>query len=223
MWNAQLQRRLPAYLAVGALAACVLLAGNRCGGQPVAPPQPAEVATGDAIELDTPSAAGPPTAAELNEVRMIFEDLDEQLRIGTAKLGDEALERKRDIGRLRVILTESDQQIRLLAAKILRLQERHEQLQQDLASRGAAGPPAAKPSPLEPAARLLLRLGDEQSRLEQLTHQRSRIKQRLDDLYDRHIQSLLEAGMTIGSDTPPAGGLDQLLHETLEGVGPATP
>lgn len=163
------------------------------------------------IELGAAPVGGPPSVADLNEVWMIFEELDEQVRIASAKLDPAALQRKRDIGRVRTMLAETDQQIYLMAARLQRMQERREQLEMDRAGGATA---AAPPLPYEPATRLQQQIDQEHTRLETLTRHRSRLNQRLDALYDQHVQTLLEAGLTPASDgTRRVNPLEQMLEE----------
>jgi hypothetical protein len=183
-----------------------------CFGQ-AAPQASDEGAEAPFIELGAPSLGGPPSVAELNEAQMVFEELDEQVRISTAKLDPASLARKREIGRVRTVLAEADQQIQLLAAKIQRLQLRRDQLDQDR-STGAAGAVPPPPLPYEPATRLQQQVEADQTRLESLTRQRSRWKQRLDALYDQHVQALLEAGMGPALEgTAQPSAVERLLNE----------
>lgn len=202
---------VPGLFAVG-LAAGLLWFGPVSVGQ-TASGEDSRQDRAPAIELESVSRDGPPSAAELNEARMLFDELDEQVRISSAKLEDDALARKRAIGRKRTLLAEADLQIQSLAAQIQRMQERREQLDRDRPA-GSAGRLAAVLLPYEPVTRLQQRIQTDETRLETLTRHRTRLKQRLDRLYDQHVKSLLEAGLGPQLEAgPTAGALEQLLEE----------
>ncbi len=68
------------------------------------------------------------SASDLRYAQLMMGELDEQLQIAHAKMGSDAIDRKRSVGRKKALSTVADEQQRLLAALTQQASERHQRL-----------------------------------------------------------------------------------------------
>jgi hypothetical protein len=112
-----------------------ILASASCAGEPPVAPSAAISATngGAASDQDVAPAIQPASVSmsDVSDARIVFAELQEQVRIATAKLHEDALGRKREMGGLGALVEATDAQMKLLSAKVQRLDERLRQLRQD--------------------------------------------------------------------------------------------
>lgn len=206
---------------------CVpILAGVSCFAQKKANRANSEIGIADAEAMM--DEADPSTArvrmSDLNQARMVFAEVQEQVRIATAKLDATTLERKQEMGRIRALMAATDGQIGLASANVQRLQERERQLLQDATrGKGAAGKSLPADHALQqPLAHLQSQIDAARSKVGQLTRSRAQLDQRLDDLHREQIQELLKAAVTPADaeGTRPAA-LERLLARQLNAKGQA--
>lgn len=153
---------------------------------------------------------------ELSDVRIVFTELQEQIRIASAKLDDEAMVRKYEMGRLTALAAATDAQLKLVSAQVQRLETRLQDLRQDAFGGDGSGAQAELPTahPLaEPIARVQQQIAIQQDKLEQLARHRGGLKQRLDELHSEQIRELLRAAVTPGDGEPPQdAALERVLN-----------
>ncbi|MEO8499235.1 MAG: hypothetical protein ABI614_29570 [Planctomycetota bacterium] len=174
----------------------------------------------DHTGLDVPpETTRPPVSRDdLNRALTIFDELNEQIHIAAAKLDGQSLARKEEIGKLRSLLSATDEQIQLQSTALGRLEERYQHLQQDLAGASSATGDVA------PQARTLLAqsrapIDSAKARLERLANFRVRTRQRLDTLQQEHVQALL-AVIVSAEPTSHSSDFEQLLESSLQAATP---
>ena len=198
-----------------AISLCVLLSVAVCrgqetwmdnGAQPIVPKRTSERPTDVQHQRVNMS--------DLSDTRILFGQLEEQVRIASAKLDSDTLGRKRKMGELSALLTATDQQINVLSAEIQRMEERQRQIQQDLSG---LEPGAGAQSSSQRIQQLVTRsqqpVQAAKSRLEHLTRVRSQLQAQLSQLRSEHIHRLLEAAITYDG---PDGGSSNVLLEMLD-------
>lgn len=169
-----------------------------------------------AIPVDQPASIEPVAAHELNDARILFARLEEQVRIASAKLTPQALERKKTVGRYRSLLSATDARIAVVTAEIQMRDERQRQLRENHLGKTRDASQAARFDKL-------LQRADEPSKhlraeLELLTRQRGQLQEKLESLEDEHIRCLLEAAVQVDAVEPSAPHpLDEALQEVLGG------
>lgn len=168
------------------------------------------------VEQDAATAPSLPPRqlkmSELQEARLIFSELDEQVRIAAAKLDRDALRRKRELGRAKALLEAVDQQKTMVAADLQRRRERHLQLCDELQT--FAGNNNAERERLIERSQSGVQAAEQ--RLESLSRYGARLNERLSGLRQEHLHKLLEA--TVVKETPETDGasaLEALLESEL--------
>ena len=158
-------------------------------------------------------------SAELNQARIVIIELQQQIHVATAKLDEETLTRKREIGETRALLNATEAETALRTARIQRLEERRRQLLQDVLGADAAATAEGLEAghPLHaPVERLGQQVEAGRAGLMRLTEHHSRLKQKLAGLHRQHIHKLLMA-MVDGEDSETS--LGGVLERVLDQLG----
>jgi chromosome segregation ATPase len=151
--------------------------------------------------------------SDLNDTRILFGQLEEQVRIASAKLDGDTLGRKRKMGALSALLTATDHQINVLSAEIQRMEDRQRQIRQDLSGlEPGSGAQASSQRVQQLISQSLAPIQAAKARLEHLTRLRSQLQAQLSQLRSEHIHRLLEAAIT---HEGPDGGASNVLLEML--------
>lgn len=166
------------------------------------------------IPIEDPAVMEPVAANDLNDARILFGRLEEQVRIASAKLTPASMDRKKQVGTFRSLLSAADSRIAVVTAQIQMQEERQRQLRENHLGRvkdssSAAGFDELMKRADEPTKRL-------RAELDRLTRRRSQLQSKLEALQDEHIRCLLEAAVQPPEpDQPASGVLDSMLEEVL--------
>lgn len=163
-------------------------------------------------------APEPPSRAELQQARLAFVRLAEQIRIAEAKLDETALQRMREIGRYMALIAATEDQIANQAALVQQRSERYQQIRDQLANLAELhrnkGQDTGHAQSLIAAARQQVEV--EQRRLERLSRNRKQLEQRLNEVRGEHLMSLLEAAVRLPDvDQTKTSAIEQVLDEAL--------
>lgn len=164
----------------------------------------------------TTSPRRPVTAEELTDARLVFDELQVRLGIASAKLDSQTVARKREMGRVRALLSVADQHILIQSAAVQRLREREQQVRQDVLGIERADENQSDSPGSEILERAQQPVRAAQERLDRLTGLRSRLKQQSEDLQREHLRRLLEAAVAAAAEeTNDADILEAELNEQL--------
>lgn len=202
-----------------------MLVGGLCLAQEAAPVPPADMDEGLIPAADIISAAPEPrtpTRAEIQQARLAFTQFSDKIRIAEATLDNAALDRKRKMGRLQALIRATEDQLGVEAARVQQLQERFNQVNDQLASLSEVQVTRGQSQ----ASERLKKLRQEmevgitvaQNKLEALTSQKSTLMDRIEDLRTDHITSLIEASVRRQEElnVPKPTATERLLKEELE-------
>lgn len=181
-----------------------------------------------------PSAAAKTSAAltadDIRYAQLMMGSMDEQLQIAHAKMSNESIERKRDIGRRSSLSDAADEQQRLLAAQAQQMDEQHQRLCDQLKSLSevdkARGNDAKEYELLIAAS--AEKLSQIKDRLKRVTSQKATLDEQVGGLRRTHVRELLKAAITqpvSQIQAPEGGAIEDLLNEEvkLPGTSSAMP
>ncbi|MEZ5940648.1 MAG: hypothetical protein R3C18_04600 [Planctomycetaceae bacterium] len=151
-----------------------------------------------AIVVEDP-APEPPSRADIQQARLAFTQFANRIHIAEATLDEEALERKRKMGRLQALIRATDEQSEIQAAEVQQLEEHFRQVNDQLASladlQGTRGQTQASARLSQLRTDMEAEIAVAQNELEALTRQKNQALERLEELRTEHLTSLIEASM----------------------------
>lgn len=183
-------------------------------------------ATAVASQPNSPKEVGVPTREvsreEVHQASLILADVSDQMRIAQAKLDKTALERNRQMGRLKAYEEAAADEIQLQADETQRRVERHQQIGEQLSDlaqlRKSRGIDDSRLKDL--IARSEADVDAAKERLDRISRLRADWQQKLVQLKAEHVTHLLEASMRPAvPEEGPVSTLERLMNAELQKQG----